>query len=240
VRSWAKQMGLTGHSTLSGWLNEKRPILFSHIDLINQSLQLSTKELKYFESIVGYFSAQGAEKDFYEKQILLYHPSNESTYLNEQYFEIISKWLHMAILEMTQLPDFQEDRGWIQQKLVKSYSLEEIDEALNRLKGMGLLIKDGAKVVKTSKRLTTPKDRPHVAIQEHHREVMKLASEQIGLQSVDERCYDTCTMTIDSTRMDEAKQLILKFREDMGHLMEKKGGDKTYQLAVQFFRVTKD
>ncbi len=239
VRAWAKQMGLSSHSSLSGWMNEKKAILSSNIETINNSLQLSGKELKYFEAIVGLHTAQGAEKDFYEKQILLYHPSNESTLLNEQYFEIISKWLHMAILELTQQPAFENSAQWIQKRLVKQYSLEEIDEALNRLIGMGLVSVEGDKLVKTSKRLTTPKDRPHIAIQNHHREVLSLASDQISKQSVEERCYDACTLTIDSSRLDEAKQLILKFREDMCHLMEKSDGDKTYQLAVQFFRVSK-
>lgn len=242
VRAWSKQMGLSTHSALSGWLNGKKEILPSNIESINQSLKLNGKELKYFESIVGLKIAKGAEKDFYEKQILLLHPSNESTYLNEQYFEIISKWLHMAIIEMTQLPSFQNSAQWIQKRLVKDYSLEEVEEALNRLIGMGLLKEDDEnpnRLVKTSKRLTTPKDRPHIAIQNHHREVLSLASEQISEQSVDERCYDTCTMTIDSSKIDEAKRLIIKFREDMCHLMEKSDGDRSYQLAVQFFRVTK-
>jgi len=242
IRSWSKQMGMSTHSTLSGWLNEKKPINPGNIEVINQSLQLKGKELKYFEAIVGLHIAHGAEKDFYEKQILLYHPSNESTYLNEQYFEIISKWLHMAILELTQLPHFDKSPNWIQSKLVKEYSLHEIEEALNRLIGMGLVKEDknnSQKLVKTTKRLTTPKDRPHIAIQNHHREVLSIASEQISEQTVDERCYDTCTMTVDSSRMHEAKQLILKFREDMCHLMEKSDGDRTYQLAVQLFRVSK-
>ncbi len=239
IRAWAKQMGLSTHSSLSGWMNEKKAILPTNIESINQSLQLSRKELKYFEAIVGLHTAHGAEKDFYEKQILLYHPSNESTYLNEQYFEIISKWLHMAILELTQLPSFQYSAQWIQKRLVKEYSIEEIEEALSRLIGMGLVSVEGDKLIKTSKRLTTPKDRPHIAIQNHHREVLSMASEQISEQTVDERCYDSCTLTIDSAKIDEAKQLIIKFREDMCHLMEKSDGDKTYQLAVQFFRVSK-
>ena len=239
LRAWAKQMGMSTHSALSNWLSGKKPVLATNIETINTSLQLEGKELKYFEAIVGFHTAVGAEKDFYERQMLLFHPSNESTFLNEQYFEIISKWLHMAILELTNLPGFRNDAKWIQKRLVKDYELSEVEEALSRLVGMGLVKVEGDRLVKTSKRLTTPKDRPLIAIQNHHREVLQLAGEQISEQSVEERCYDTCTMTIDSSKIDEAKKLILKFREDMCHLMEKSDGDKTYQLGVQFFRVSK-
>jgi uncharacterized protein (TIGR02147 family) len=238
LRAWAKQMQLKSHSHLSQWLNGKKDILPSHIPQINSSLNLDDKELKFFEAMVCFYKAQGAQRDFYERQMFLFHPDNESVYLNEQYFEIISKWLHMAILEMTNLPGFKSEAEWIQKRLLKKYSLKEIEDALERLIGMGLLSKVENTLVKTNKRLTTPKDRPHVAIQNHHREVLEMASDFISKQDVQERCYDTCTMTIDSSRLEEAKKLVIKFRQDMSQLLESSEGDKTYQLAIQLFRVS--
>ena len=73
------------------------------------------------------------------------------------------------------------------------------------------------------------------AIREYHRQVLDLATRALEEQNVSERVFNSCTMTIDSRRLDEAKELILQFRSDLAKLMEKDGGDETYQLRLQLF-----
>ena len=59
-------------------------------------------------------------------------------------------------------------------------------------------------------------------------------------QGVHERILNASAFTIDSSRLPEAKELLLKFRADMAKLLEKKGGDETYELSVQLFKLTKN
>jgi hypothetical protein len=67
---------------------------------------------------------------------------------------------------------------------------------------------------------------------------MILAAEAIEAQSVDERDYSSCALTIKKDMLPKAKEIIAKFRAEMASVLEKHPGDETYQLSVQFFRLT--
>jgi uncharacterized protein (TIGR02147 family) len=103
---------------------------------------------------------------------------------------------------------------------------------------LNLLRVENGRYIKTNERLTTPNDRASECIREHHKQVMQNGFKAIEEQDISERVLNSCAMTIDAGKMNEAKELILKFRQDMAKLMEKPSGDETYQLSIQFFKLT--
>ena len=158
--------------------------------------------------------------------------------MESEKFHAVSDWIHMAILEMTKLKDFKDDASWIASRLGFGATAQNVKEAVERLLAMNLLERRASRLVKTHERLTTPKDRASECIREHHRQVLANAQTALAAQSTDERVFNSCTMTVDANRLPEAKELILKFRTEMAKLMETEGGSETYQLSVQFFRLT--
>ena len=139
---------------------------------------------------------------------------------------------------MTQLKGFKNDPKWIAERLGNKITSYQVKEALDRLIALNILKGEGNKLVKTRARLTTPKNKTSESIKEHHKQVLNLALEAIEKQNLDKRYYNSCAMTVDSSKLKEAVDLIIESRGQMAKLMEKSQGDQTYQLGIQFFRLT--
>jgi uncharacterized protein (TIGR02147 family) len=239
VRSWARQMGLKSHAALVFFLNGQRKLRPSHVPSVLKGLRLNEDEGKFWTALVHLDCASSEEeKKFFLDQLKILHPAKDFSILDIEKFRLVSDWLHMAILEMTRLQDFQSDAHWIQKRLAFPIEIHQVQEALNRLLNLNLLKMEKGRFVKTNERLTTPKDRPSESIREHHKQVLRNGFDAIEMQTVAERVYDSCAMTVNASKLPEAKELIRKFREDMAKLMEKNPGDETYQLSVQFFKLT--
>lgn len=239
LRAWARQMGFRCHTSLVLLLSGKRKIRPEHVERLNRALRLQGDQEKYLRLLVQLqTSTSEAERAECVARLQLLQPSAEESFLEGERFRLVADWLHMAILEMTKLRDFQGDSAWIAARLGFGVKPAQVEEALERLVALGLMAREGDRLVKTQARLTTPKDRAGEGIREHHRQVLTNAIAALETQGIDERVYNSCTMTVASSRLEEAKELILKFRADMAKLMEQDGGDETYQLSVQFFRLT--
>jgi uncharacterized protein (TIGR02147 family) len=239
MRAWAKQMGFTSHTSLLYFVNGERPIRPQHVDNLNKGLRLEGDAERYFRLLVHSKNARSAkDKEAYNDQLRLLVPSVEQFLLDTEKFKSIADWLHMAILEMTRLKDFKSDYQWIASRLKFPVLVDDVAKAVVRLINLGLLEEKDGTWIKTQARLTTPKDRASESIREHHRQVINNALVAIDHQGVSERVLNSCTLTVDINKFEEAKELINKFRSDMAKLLEKDQGDETYQLSVQFFKLT--
>lgn len=239
LRALAQQMGFKCHSSLLLIYQGKRKILPEHVDRIVSGLKVPETEAKYFRALVHLGNAK-TEKDreFYLGELKSLYPAPDFSVLEVEKFRLISDWIHMAILEMTQLADFRADLDWLVRRLAFPATRAAVDTAVRRLQLLGLLKTDGDRWSKTQERLTTPRDFPSESIREHHRQVFTNAIDAIESQTVGERVFNSCAMTVDSSKLEEAKNLISKFRTEMSRLMEKPGGDETYQLTIGFFKLT--
>lgn len=239
IRAWAKQMGFQCHTSLIFFLKGQRRIRPEHVERINRGLRLEGDQEKYLRLLIQTKNVMSEkDKEDCEAQLRMLVPSPNETMLDVEKFKLVADWLHMAILEMTKLKDFKSESAWITARLKFAVPEHRVSDALNRLQQLKLLAWVDGRLVKTNDRLTTPKDRASESIREHHRQVLTNAIDAIDTQSINERCYNACTMTIDVTKMEEAKKLILKFREDMTKLLEKNEGDETYQFSMQLFKLT--
>lgn len=237
IRAWSQQMGFPCHTSLVFFLNGQRPVRPEHLEKLNRGLRLAGEEEKFFRLLVQKENAKtAAERADLDSRIDLLRPSREQSRLDAEKFQFVSDWIHMAILEMTELKGFQADPAWIACRLGDTE--ENVTGALARLLQLGLLARDGDRLVKTKEHLTTPGVRASEAVREHHKQILALASRAVDEQGVHERVLNSSAFTIDRSRLDEAKELILRFRADMAKLLEKKGGDETYELSIQLFRLT--
>lgn len=239
LRAWAQQMGFKGHASLLFLLNGRREVKPIHVEKIVKGLKLNFEEESYFKNLVHLNSSDTEEsRKYFKSQLDLISPAKQHSEIEIDRFRLVADWYHMAILEMTRLKDFKSEARWISEKLLFSVPVFRIEEAIQRLINLKLLKLENGQLVKTNERLTTAKDRASESIREHHRQVLKNAIEATETQTVDERFFNSFALTVDSKTLPEAKELALKFREDLTKLMEKNGGDTTYQVSLQIFKVT--
>lgn len=239
IRALSKQMGFKCHSSLVLFFKGKRQIRPEHVGKIVQGLKITEAEAEYFSSLVSFQNAKNeAEKKHFEEQMKKLSPTKRFSILELDRFRVIADWYHMAILEMTQLKNFVPSTEWIQKNLFFKTHIQDVQMAVQRLFQLGLLKDNFGKWQKTHERLTTPSDFASESIREHHRQVLRNAIDSLESQQVDERIFNSCAMTIDTKKIPEAQNLILKFREEMSQLISQSSGDETYQLSVSFFKLT--
>lgn len=120
LRAFAQRLGVD-HSTLSQILRGKRRITPRSIERIGKSLRLTA------ERIAGF-----AEFERLHPPVAMTVPSrDQAVQLARDLVELLTHWVHFAILELTSLDSFRADSRWIAQVL--GLTVDEVNVAIARL-----------------------------------------------------------------------------------------------------------
>ncbi len=241
VRKWAKEMELKSHSLLVMLLQGKRQLRIQHCHFLLRGLSFSLNESAYFEAIIQYQNAKTIEeKTFIAKLMNELNPGREVKTKEVLEFKIISGWVHMAIMAMTELKDFRGTETEIHRLLAGKLTLSEIRAALTRLLDMELLKWDEvSRLVPTFNQITTRDDIQNEGAKEYHRQVIALAANAIDKQKLEEREFQSFTMAIAKEKIPLAKEMIRRFRRKLSQAVSGEG-DEVYQTSIQFFRLTEN
>ena len=74
-----------------------------------------------------------------------------------------------------------------------------------------------------------------------HQQTLKLATEEIYQQDIEDRYFSSVFMTASPKKMTRAKELLNTFRSDFDRMMAEEDEDEAvevYQLGLQFFKMT--
>ena len=242
LRAWAKQMGMSTHTTLTLMLNGKRDIPKKYVPVLIKSLMLTAREGLYLEMLIGYNQSKTVhEKELYSTRLQELTPQDQSALVELETFRYLEDPIHCIIMDMTDLADFNPDPKWIQARLQISVSVQRIEEVIARLIKMQLLQQDeNGQLKKTYRTFTSVPDVADLAGQSYHKNASMMAGELISQQSVHVREFNGYTMSIKKSALPAAK---LKLREFARQFMQETEapageGEETYQLNLQFFPIT--
>lgn len=220
LRAFAKALDMDA-STLSQILSGKRKISKNIIKIICDKLSASPRERCFF----GLSSQDGnVDTDYYQ--------------VHMDTFSVISDWYHYAILELTFTPGFKSDAKWIAKKL--SITVEEAKAAVERLKRLGLLLEENGSLIKASRFLTNSAEvNTSAAHQQLQRQIVEKALVAIDEVSAEEKDITSMTMAIDLSNLENARELIRRFRREMCSLLEDGEQTQVYHLGIQLYPVSK-
>jgi uncharacterized protein (TIGR02147 family) len=238
MRSWARKLGFENNSPLSLMLAGKRPIPKKYVPAFAEDLELNSEESVYLATLVDY----GNSKDLKEKMFYLGRLKELSPESLEQFelvhFKFLGDPIHMCILEMMDLQEFEPTASWVKERLLFPASVERIQSALDRLLALGLVEKcPSGRLRKKHRHLSSRSDVYDEGLRNYHQEVSRLAGALISRQSNSEREYNGYAMNINRDKLPRAKQLITEFAERFIREVEAAPGEATttYQLNVQLF-----
>ncbi len=237
ARAMARDLKLSP-AFLSQVLSGKRLLSDETAQIIARRLNWTDVKRKAFVMLVQIVRTKSPElkrslTNEYVKLSVPVRPRTGFRRLKLDSFNLISDWYHYAILEMTELVQFQPDIGWIARAL--GLSVEKTKTAVERLIRVGLLSPE-LKRLEDDYRIG---DIPSRAIRNFHRQMLKLADRALESQSVEQRDFSGCTIAIDPRKLPEVRELTRNFQKELIELM--KGGEKTavYQMSMQLFRLDK-
>lgn len=242
LRAWSRQVGYKNPSYLSHVLNRKRRLKLSLAEKLAADLKLEGRPLRYFEMIVlGSAGQSEREKQTYQKLSQSIRPKKlrAGSPVSFETFSVVAEWYHVAILEMTQLADFDSSLDFIYRRLNGKVSKPLIRSAMDRLLRVGLLTKENGKLVRmNSSPLMVQSPAPSEAVRAYHRELGGLAVKAIDTQKVDERDFSASTFAFKKANMERARAILKEAHQKIFELAEHGTGEDLYQLNTQFFRLT--
>lgn len=157
--------------------------------------------------------------------------------LSSEEFQLISDWVHFAILEMTELKNNQGQAQWIAKEL--NIDLVRAKISLQRLVRMGFIQIKNGQLFRTTKPLSTTTDIPSSAIRSFHKQNLELAKEKIESIPVELREFTSITTSVSLKKLARIKKLLNEFKFQINQELEGEDASEVYSLSIQLFPLTK-
>lgn len=228
LRAYARDLGIHP-STMSQIIKGNRPLPFKDSGNVVMKLKLGHKDRTLFmESLMRKKTSIDAIK---------IHALDQRFMLDESHYKIIAEWEHFAVLDLFELEDFEPTIHGITSKIDVTENRAQV--VLNNLLTAGLLKHEDGKLLKVHDDVRTTEDISSRALKDANVEVIKKGLEKLEDIEVELRDFSSMTAAIDLGKLPEAKTIIREFRQKMASLL--RDGKKTdvYQLAIQFYPLTK-
>jgi uncharacterized protein (TIGR02147 family) len=225
LRAFAKFLGVDS-SVLSKIVNNKRTITPKMFEKLSSRLGLSPQErIRFVENLsMRSLAAPGRR-------------TSRRTGLTLDQFELVSKWYHFAILELTCLADFKLEPKYIARKL--KITVSQVNFAIERLQRLGMLVVDEGGVLKSGNFTTTRNVDTTVALRNLQKAILNQAANAIDDVPPDLRDNSTITVATSWHKIAAAKGMIKRFRRELSDfLSDNTNADAVYQISTHFFPVT--
>jgi uncharacterized protein (TIGR02147 family) len=220
-------------------LQGKRPLRVKHASFLNKGLHFTAQESLFFQALLQYDSAQDPEeKSLCSLWLSELNPGKDFKIREMDSYIAISHWIYTAILSMTELKDFKFTEEAIFKRLGKKISQPEIRAAVERLLSLGLLIKSNGEIKSTFERVTTKPDLKDAGVIKYHESSSALAKEMVSKLPPEKKEYQAFSLSIDSSKIPLAKEMIRKFRAQLAKAIGSEHGDEVVQVNVQLFQLT--
>lgn len=242
LRAMARDLDLLP-SHLSAINTGSKSLSIASAHQVARKLKLTHEEAEYFVLLVQIDAAT----DLNLKGMLITRANSlrpvsaknpEVIDLSVDVFKALSDWYHIPLLEMTALDTVSFEPIALAKKL--GITALEAEVAIERLIRLDLLEIDAkGKAKKIHDNYVFKAKVPTRAFRDFHRTMLQKASDSLETQGHDERYVCANTISIDSSQIPEAVQLIEEFRSKLVALFDcSKKRDQTYQLGVQLFNLT--
>lgn len=239
-RVFGEKTGMDG-SYLAKVLIGARHISDDTIKLCISACGLKGKEAQYFETLVHFAKAKtDKEVKFHFEQLLVLKQVGAQQLLENQ-FEYYRKWHHSAIRSIFEYFDFRGDFAELAEGLNPPISAKEAEESIALLTELGLIqIDKEGRYRATNQNVTTGAQWHSQAIENFQVETIRLSGESIKRHPKGLRDCSTVTMTINAADYSELRKRIREFRSTViNYVNRAKDPDRTYQLNIQFFPLSR-
>ena len=239
---WAKDLGLTGASTLSMIMSGKRNPSTKLCKTFSTYFKFNEEEMNYFLKLV---SLQKQAKNNPElTKILLLKDQEDQLDQKEKLNQgkekpLFFDWRAFVIRELTKLSDFKEDMAWVRKRLNNKLSEQEIKSVIEKLLNHGALIRTEEGKLTATKQVILPGEKINREdARVFHQEISELSKQSFNIE-LPLRALNSSTLSIKAEEIEKAKDLIRNFQIEFSSLLEEEVGDEVYQLNIQFFPLTK-
>jgi uncharacterized protein (TIGR02147 family) len=216
-------MVLSGERKLTQAALEK---LMPHLNLSNseQSYLMFLRELSHAKTQIE--KARVIEEMQKLRSYQKTNPKETATY------RYLTRWFYVAIRELAALPDFELDAKWIQERLIESVPLGDIEKAIEFLIENGFLtVGPDGKAFPPDKRIECLDQVFRAAMVKYHEQVFGLAIKHVPKLEADRKVLNAHMAAISQESFTQIKQLM---GETLAKIIDIAGKDKNPEMIFEF------
>jgi len=232
-----QKAGFKSPTALKHVIDGKRNLSLESANKFASALKIEGIKRHYFLTLV-LFNQTGSleEREKYLNELLELKRADNPSRIDEEKYDIFSRWYHLAIRELVELPDYKNSSKWISRVLNPHISTQEALDSMHLLKRLGLIEKNDGVYHSVNKTLATDECVRSVKVVEFHRQMIQLGSESMTRFPSDEREVSGTTLRI---KKEDAKSIIAMLRDLRRKALtlasNSEGADQIYQLNFQLF-----
>lgn len=216
MRAFGKASGIS-HTVLSLVLSGKRPLSRKAALKLSRFLELDPEKSRELSEASASFNPI----------------ASEYTQVDQDLFDLISDWYHMAILSLTEIKNFRYEAKWIASRL--GLSELQVKLAMERLERLGLILKGKP----THKQFSVKNQRSTDATRRYHAQLLEKARFSIEENNFNQRVFTSTVLTMSAGQIPKAREQIQALQRQLVLELERKGKkEEVYHLSVQLYPLT--
>jgi uncharacterized protein (TIGR02147 family) len=229
--------GFKSPTALKHVVDGKRNLTLESANRFASALKIEGIKRHYFLTLVLFNQTQSlAEREKYLNELIELKKAENPSLLNEEKYDVLSKWYHLAIREVVDLPDYKNSAKWISRILCPQVPPQDISESIQLLKKLGLIEKVDGRLKPVEKTIATDERVKSVKAVEYHRQMINLGAESLTRFSSEERDISGTTLRICKNDVANVKMMLKDLRRKILTLAANSAdADQIYQLNFQFF-----
>ncbi|MGZ3686795.1 MAG: TIGR02147 family protein, partial [Bdellovibrionota bacterium] len=195
-RFFSRAAGFSSPNFLKLVMDGKRNLSTLSIEKFSRALKLTKEEADFFRTLVSLNQSRSPEeRRSHAEQLLKSRPYQKLHPLKSAQFAYYSSWYVVAIRELVDTKNFNEDPHWIASRLKPSITVTEAKRALEILFSLGLIRRNPeGRIVQSDSLLTTEDEVASVSVADFHREMIRRAGESIERFAPQNREISAATM----------------------------------------------
>jgi len=232
-----QKAGFKSPTALKHVIDGKRNLSLESANQFAVALKIEGIARSYFLTLVLFNQSTSlSEQERYLSELVELKRTENPSRIDAEQFDVLSEWYHLAIRELTELPDFRNNPRWIAAVLCPSITPQQADSSLRMLEKCGLLVREMGRLHPADRTIATDPQVHSVRLAEFHRKMIAQGIESISSFASDEREISGTTLRISLQDVGTIKTLLREFRRKLLTLAaHSREADQVYQFNVQFF-----
>ena len=199
------------------------------------------RETVYFENLVLFGKARSDKESRARYEKLMGLKSLRMRTLVDCEYAFYSEWHHAALRALLEFSACADDCQKLGEQLDPPISANKARESIRLLERLGLVRREGGKVVLTDSVVSTRDAWRSTAIARYQADSIRLASEALDRHPQAERDISTVTLGCSSQDLPALRELTREYRETVLKIVceSQAKSDRVYQLNIQLFPLSK-
>jgi uncharacterized protein (TIGR02147 family) len=240
-RYLCRRLRLASPNSIMLAIQGKRNITNSLAFRISKEFKHNTKEVDYFECLVGFAQAKTAdEKERYFGHIMALRKTTNVEKIDESQYEYYSNWYNLVVRELVTNLEFKGDFNRLAKNVRPQITPVQAKRSVALLLKLGLIRKKNNGYIHSSGIISTGPEVTSLAVAKFHKTMAGLAAEAVNDVRKEDRDNTACTVYISQKGFEEIKKAIAECRKKVLAITEADSPvDRVYQVNFQVFPVSK-